>query len=140
MLTRPLPASRTYLRSRGAVVFLIIALAAAMHALPFAMYDPGDAHSYLIPWYEHILSSGRIAAFSIPFANYTPPYLYLLSASTLLDGLVEPVTTFKLLAWVGGVWLAIALYDLFRAAGSSWPLPGAVGTLLLPSVILNVSL
>jgi Gpi18-like mannosyltransferase len=127
------------LSKRTAVIAAVILIAAA-HYLAFARYDSGDARDYLIPWYEHIVRSGRIAAFANPFGNYTPPYLYLLSASTYLDGAVEPAAILKLLAGVGAIWLAVGMYDLLRAVRSAWAFEGALGVLALPSVILNVSL
>jgi len=67
---------------------------------------------FLLPWFDHIIDRGRVAVFSHPFSNYTPPYLYLLSAATLLSGLLPKVTIIKLLAVVGNGVLALSVRRL----------------------------
>jgi len=113
-------------------------LACAIHVLLFVHFTAGDVVRFVVPWYEHILSEGRIGAFAHPFSNYAPPYLYLLSATSLLDGLIEPYYLVKLLAWVGAVWLVFAAFQLLEGLGSRPIL--ALSLLLLPSIIANVSM
>lgn len=119
---------------------LLLVFALIANAVPFFTYRPGDADFYLIPWYQHILSLGRIQAFAGPFSNYSPPYLYLLSATSLLDPWVQPLFVIKLLACVGAIWMAYAVARLLQSLGCKFAVDGAVALLLLPTVVLNVSL
>ena len=118
---------------------LAFALSAfALHVLLFFRFAAGDVIWFVLPWYEHILGHGRIAAFGQPFSNYTPPYLYLLSATTLLDGLVHGYYLIKLLSCAGAVWL---VYGAFRLLQSLDREPSAaLAVVLLPSVVANVSM
>lgn len=97
----------------------------------------GDMRGWLVPWYEHIMAKGRVATFSIPFANYTPPYLYLLSAMTLLDGVMPVISLIKLLSVIGACALAAAAYHLLRALHTPNALQAGAWVLLLPSVVFN---
>lgn len=110
----------------------------ALHSLPFFQYPAGDVMMFVVPWYEHIIAHGRLGVFAQPFSNYTPPYLYLLSGASLLDGLIEAYYLVKLLAWVGAIWLVFAGYRLLKALGVRPIL--AITILILPSVVANVSM
>lgn len=111
----------------------------AVHTVPFFRFSPGDADRFLIPWYLHILDAGRINVFSHAFSNYTPPYLYLLSAASLLDGLLEPIAVIKLLSGVGAIWMAFAITRLLAALGVKHAIEWGLTSLLLPTVVLNAS-
>ena len=110
----------------------------AVHAVGFALYYPGDVNFYLLPWYEHIVEAGPIGAFRAPFGNYSPPYLYLLAASTLVPT-NDPVIIIKLLSLLGGMWLAVAGYRLMVACSKPRPEIAAL-LLFLPTVMLNTSI
>jgi Gpi18-like mannosyltransferase len=97
----------------------------------------GDMTLYLIDWFETIVANGQLGAFGRPFANYTPPYLYLLSATTLLDGVVPTITLIKMLSVLGTAALAAAVHHLLRAVGVEKPWKPALWMCLLPSVVLN---
>ena len=117
----------------------LLAAVVAAHAVPFFGYHPGDADHYVIRWYRHIVEVGRMAAFSHPFSNYTPTYLYLLSGASLLDPWLDPLVIIKLLSCAGAAWLAYAVARLLNALGAAHAIEIAIASLLLPSVILNVS-
>jgi len=129
---------RSKMHARYTLLLLVFALIA--NAVPFFTYRPGDADFYLIPWYQHILSHGRIEAFAEPFSNYSPPYLYLLSAASFLNPWVQPLLVIKLLACTGAIWMAYAIARLLQSLGRGFALEGAIAALLVPTVILNVSL
>ncbi|WP_395624016.1 hypothetical protein [Sphingomonas daechungensis] len=114
----------------------LVALSA--HAFLFFKFVPRDALLFVGSWYRHILATGPIDAFAHPFANYNPPYLYLLSATTIFDGAASVAFLIKALSWLGAIWLWIAGRRLFAAIGRSQSL--ALLLLALPSVILNVSM
>ena len=121
-------------------VGIILIGAAAAWAVPFFMFTPGDFIGFLGPWYRHILSAGPVAAFSQPFGNYAPPYLYLLAALGVLDGFVRPIIAIKLLSTAGAIWLAYSIFNLLRACGADAPLEAAAWSFVLPTVVLNVPL
>ena len=98
-----------------------------------------DLVVYVSHWYERVARLG-FGAFSEPFSNYTPPYLYLLWAASLLGGDAPAIPMIKLVAVVGGVWFSFSLFRLFRTLGVRDAGLAALASLLLPSIVLNVSL
>lgn len=110
----------------------------ALHAPLFLRFSAGDVIWFVVPWYDHIVGNGRIAAFGRPFSNYAPPYLYLLSVTTLFDGLIQSYYLIKLLSWVGASWLVFAAIRLLQSLGRE-PM-AALAVILLPSVAANVSM
>jgi Gpi18-like mannosyltransferase len=110
----------------------------AVHSLLFFQYPAGDVIMFVVPWHDHILANGRLAAFAHPFSNYSPPYLYLLSATSLLNGVVEAYYLVKLLSWVGAAWLIFAAWRLMQALQVRPIL--ALAIILLPSIAANVSM
>ena len=117
----------------------VLGLVIAAHAVAFLNYEPGDLVVYVSHWYERVHSLG-FSAFSQPFSNYTPPYLYILWAASLVAGDASPIFVIKCVAVVGAAWLTLSLYRLFTALPVESPGLAALGALLLPSIVLNVSL
>jgi Gpi18-like mannosyltransferase len=105
----------------GISVAIIYGLLWTNHASP-------DLHDFLFPWLAHIRSTGPVEAFSQPFSNYTPPYLYLLSLTSLLN--LPPLATIKLLSVAGTLALG---FSVSRLAGRE----AGLVVLLLPTVALN---
>ena len=132
MLNRQQTAERRKWLVAGALALL------ALHSPLMLQHLAGDVLFFVIPWYQQIIEHGRVGVFGQPFSNYTPPYLYLLSATSLFDGLLEPFYLIKLLSWVGGIWLVVAAHRLLRALDCD-PTIG-VAVLLLPSVVANISM
>ena len=118
---------------------LALAAAAALYALVWPWFGK-DLPDYLIPWFGHIQSTGPVAAFAHPFGNYTPPYLYLLAATTLLAPLAEPVTLIKLLSVAGTVALVASVWRLLAALEIAHPLRKAMVVFALPTVVINAGL
>lgn len=102
----------------GAVVVVLIA--ATFCLLPWMLRrGNGDIHFWYLPWYEHIVQHGRWASLEASYANYNPPYLYLLSLASLLHRWVSPVAIIKL-AQVPGLLLSGLMAGLIcRAVGQS---------------------
>ncbi len=94
-----------------------------------------DLDHFLFPWLAHIRQAGPIAAFSAPYSNYTPAYLYLLTSVSVLG--LSPLVTVKLLSVLGTLWLALTVRQLLIALGSERHDEAALLSLLLPTVILN---
>ena len=116
---------------------MVAAVATYLHAICW-MTVPPDMTLFLFPWYDHILENGRVAAFGQPFSNYTPAYLYMLSAASLADPLLSPLHVIKLLSLAGTGFLALAVANLLMALGAEGK--RAVWVCALPSVILNAAL
>jgi len=127
-------------------VALIGALFIAFITLPLYRWFwpilPRDVKFSFIPWYEHILAVGRVRVFSAPFGDYNPPYLYLMSLTTLLNGWVSPLLALKLLSMAIVGLMGGALFALLRVAGQArgYALMCAVLLFAVPSVIMNAVL
>lgn len=117
-------------------------LVALLIAFVCAMLWPattGDMRNFLIPWLDTILDRGPIEAFTRPFSNYTPPYLYLLAAVSPLASILPKMSVIKLLSLLGMVALGIAAHELLRAAGDRRSTEGAFWLLLLPTIVINAA-
>jgi Gpi18-like mannosyltransferase len=118
---------------------ILIAAALLVAIVPFYRWSwntaPPDMAEFLVPWFRHIVAAGRLEAFSAPFSNYSPPYLYLLALSSWLDGLAATETIIRLLSLLIAGALGLALWRLVRGTALIAVLPFAV-----PSVIVNAAL
>jgi Gpi18-like mannosyltransferase len=112
----------------------VLVAALGFHVLAFLTYPPSDLYGYVRPWFRALAANGLAE----PVGNYAPPYLYLLWALTLLDGLMYQILLIKLLSVFGAFWMAFAAARVLHALDA--PRRLALLTLALPSVILNVSL
>lgn len=119
--------------------FVALLAAVGMYALVWNQFGK-DFIWYLLPWFEHIRATGPVAAFAEPFGNYTPPYLYLLSASTLAAPLADPISLIKLLSIAGNVALVAALWRLLVALDVGQAGRKAMIVFALPTVVLNAGL
>lgn len=125
-----------YLLYLTAVFGWLISGAVALRTLPYGNIDYSD---YLLPWYRYILAHGRFDAFGQPFSNYTPPYLYLMSLGSLLDGWLPPVVIIKLISLVFVAVAAIPVYRICRLGGRSREISMLAALIFcaLPEVVLN---
>ncbi|WP_457310714.1 hypothetical protein [Sphingomonas sp. UYAg733] len=99
-----------------------------------------DMASFLLPWFDHIVATGPVASFSTPFSNYSPPYLYLLAATTPFAAVLPAITLIKLLSLLGTAALALAVRHLLRLLGVADANRAAALVFALPSVALNAGL
>jgi len=114
----------------------VIAPIAAMTCLIYGLcstFVGPDLHAYLFPWIEHIRAAGAVGAFREPFANYTPPYLYLLALGTLLTD--NSLVIVKVLGAISCGLAGIAVWRLVRPERSS--IEAAAMSLLLPTMIID---
>jgi hypothetical protein len=121
------------LKERQTWLAVLLVVAVGLNAVAFLSYWSGDNAIVLVRWYNQIIAEG----FSRPIGNYSPPYLYLLSALTPFDGLMPDMALIKALSVLGMIWLAFASYRLLKNH-SAYPELG-LATLVLPSVVLNAS-
>lgn len=127
------PRTRRALTIAGFAVLFLLALAARASLLGFESFD---YQIYYTHWYD-ALDEGGAAALGDDFANYNPPYLYLLYLATLLP--VPELVAIKCIGMLFDLVLAGAVVLLvrhFRRGGVAAPLAGAA-TLFLPTVTLN---
>ncbi|MDP3418327.1 hypothetical protein [Falsiroseomonas sp.] len=107
-----------------------------------------DVEWWFVPWMDQIIQHGALASLSAPlqiqvegaegFANYTPPYLYLLILASSASDFLSSFMLVKLVAIAGAVFCAGCVHYLLRALVSpSAALLGAACVLLLPTVALN---
>jgi len=116
-----------------------VAAGLALYTLCWTRVPP-DFIVYLEPWFQTILSKGRIGAFAEPFSNYSPPYLYLLSFSTLLAPVLPVLSIVKLLSVACTALLAASVAMLLRACKVERPLLPALAVFVLPGAVINAPL
>ena len=116
-----------------AVGLLVAALAIRVAALP---HESPDYRYYLGPWFAHLQSQG-LAGFAEPFANYNPPYLYLLYLGSVLG--LPALVAVKAISLLGDAALATAVLAALGALGRTREAAtaGAVMVLFVPTVVLN---
>lgn len=126
-------------RFEEAIVFgvgLVLAL-----WLRFALwpYETADYWDFFGPWYDHIQTNGGFSALADIEANYTLPYLYLLTiAATWLSGLPK-LLAIKLIGISFDFVAALLVYKIVRLRHSQGMLPLLAMLLFLfsPTVVLN---
>ena len=114
------------------VIAPIALMACVIYGLCSTFVGP-DLHTYLFLWIEHIRAAGAVIAFREPFANYTPPYLYLLAIGTLLTD--NPLVIVKVLSAMSCGFVAIAAWRLVHPERSA--IGAAATSLLLPTMIID---
>lgn len=117
----------------------ILLVAAFTHWTLFPFFT-SDMRLDYVPWFDHIVSTGSLAAFSAPFGSYTPPYLYGLAALSPLKGIIPDPYIVKLWSLLGNASVAAALWHLLTRLNV--PAAGRIAlcALTLPSVVLNAAL
>ena len=118
---------------------LLLSLAALAMAGFWITRSNTDFEVFLIPWYQAILSEGRLAALHGGFSDYTPPYIYLLVLCTLTEGWLSPVVAVKLCSMLWALFGATQVHGICRAVSRSreFSLLAAVIFATLPELSLN---
>jgi Gpi18-like mannosyltransferase len=98
-----------------------------------------DMQDFLLPWFDYIVRHGRWAALPDNFYNYTPPYIYMMTVASYLDGLVDRVALIKSISFVFDAIAAFLIYRIAVASGvaARWAVLAALLFLNLPTLILN---
>ncbi len=120
-----------------AAAALLLAFALRYFALP---YETLDYQNFLTRWVDHFRRSGGFSALRDPVGNYNVPYLYFLAAFSYTD--YSDLYLIKYLSIAFDVLLAWAVMKLCSLVNGKrlarlWAF---LGTLLLPTVVLNGSL
>jgi Gpi18-like mannosyltransferase len=126
-------------KDRYGLIAAIVISAIALHA-SFWPFVSHDLVAWLTPWMNVLIMKGPVGAFSAPFSNYTPPYLYLLSIASMFSNMFAVITLIKTVSVVTAIALAASIYRLLLSLGVQRPLEAAAWSLVLPSVVFNVSL
>lgn len=124
---------------RPAIFAGLLITAIWWHAMLFPIV-PTDVAFYNMPWFNHIVETGPIAAFAHPFGDYNPPYLYLLAAATPLKGVIPDVYVIKLLSLLGNVAAAGAAWHLLTRLKIDDAVRLSACLMVLPSLLLNCAL
>ena len=124
--------------SRAAVAVVIAVVLVAAFGLRWLFVDRvnSDLTVFVRPWYERS-STGGFAALTGEYANYNPPYLYLLSLVSRLG--LPDLVAIKLLSAVFDVLLAAfagLLVALVRPR-SWWPVATFAVVMFAPTVVVN---
>lgn len=98
-------------------------------------FASGDYRNFLLPWWNHIVSHGRFHAMRSGFADYTPPYLYVLTALTYTG--ITPLHAIKGFGLLCDVGLAVAVAGLVSTRSRSLAYVAGAVMLLAPTVFLN---
>ncbi len=117
----------------------MVAIGVALYLMLWPIMT-SDVEGSFTPWLEHIAAVGPARAFSVPFGDYAPPYLYGLALMTPLVGTVSSDTIVKLLSLAGTLMLAASVRQLLRAMYAPHPERHALYALLLPGVLMNTAL
>lgn len=112
-------------------------LAIALYAL-FLPVQSNDIIEYYAPWYDQVRQRG-LGALSGEFANYTPPYIYLLYLTSVLPFDLPAPVAIKLVSIVATVAAAAILAALVRdlTGHRSLALLAGFAFPLLPTVAAN---
>jgi Gpi18-like mannosyltransferase len=112
------------------------AIALRWAGLPFMTHDMQD---FLLPWFDYIVTHGRFAALSDAFYNYTPFYIYLMTAASYLDGFVDRVVLIKSISFLFDIIAALMVYRIGVATTGDRRRSAFFALLFLnlPTVILN---
>ena len=120
-------------------VFLlpITGIAVAFTLLPIGA-DKYDMVAYFKPWMAIVQERG-LASLSSEFADYTPPYIYLLYAASWLVPLVGTVAAIKLINLPFIALLSVAIYQtvLFSTESRRGAATAAAVACVTPTVLVN---
>lgn len=132
---------RSFLRRHENRLILIIGIMLAL-ALRFALfgYESVDYKAFLSNWYDFIQQHG-FEAFAHDFANYNPPYLYLMAIVVKLFPFLPKIVAIKSISVVFDLLLGWFVYKLInlKYPGSIRPVFGCLTVLFAPTIFLNSS-
>lgn len=100
-------------------------------------YISNDYINFLEPWYDFIKSHGGFRAMKFKFANYTPPYLYLMAIATYLP--IPKMYAIKLISIIFDFVAAIFVYKIIKIKYKNKFLlkTSYLITLFAPTLVLN---
>jgi Gpi18-like mannosyltransferase len=132
----------SFLRRHEDHLILIIGIALAL-ALRFSLfgYESTDYKQFLSKWHDFIAHHG-FEAFAHDFANYNPPYLYLMAIVIYLFPFLPKIVAIKSISVLFDLllgWFVYKLVHLKYPASILLPVFGYLALLFAPTVFLNSS-
>ncbi len=120
----------------GSAIALSLAVILRVSLLP---YESTDVRDFISPWYDYIATHGGFLALKDDFANYTPPYLYLLAFVTFFGASLSKLTAIKLITFPFEGLAAFLVYKLVRLKYpvGNLPLLAFFTILFSPTLVLN---
>ena len=118
----------------GMILFALLARTALIQ------FQTPDYIVYLGKWYDFIKAHGGFAALQYNFADYNPPYLYLLTFATMFP--ISKIWAIKGISIAFDFFLAFTVYLLVSEKYTNRHIAFAAATfvLFLPTVLLNSSM
>ena len=118
-------------------VFIILFLLAIALRVSLYPIETSDYTVFVSQWYGFIQTHGGFAALKYNFANYNPPYLYLLAIATYLP--VPELIAIKTISVVFDMMLGIFTYLIIglKYRRSSAAIVGVLVVLFAPTVFIN---
>jgi Gpi18-like mannosyltransferase len=117
--------------------FLIVISVVYWELLPC---ESGDMLAFLYPWFSRILIDG-FPAMAGDYANYSPPYLYLLGLASLFSSIAPPIFLIKSISILFSVFAALifGLIVMKVSCNRNLAVGSACFFLLIPSVAINAA-
>ncbi len=121
------------------ILIIGIILALVLRFLLFG-YESADYKEFLSNWYDFI-AQHSFEAFAHDFANYNPPYLYLMAILSFVFPFLPKIVAIKSISVVFDLMLGGFVYKLIhlKYPGSILPVFGYLAVLFAPTVFLNSS-
>ena len=125
----------------GAVAGMLT-LYALFHGSAALRHSSPDITVYYLKWYEHIVQYGRWASLEGSYANYSPPYLYILSLVSFLNGKIASIILIKVAQLPGLIAASWLFWSICQKLGCSQTrsLLGSWIVLVAPEVFQNTLL
>ena len=116
----------------------ITGIAVVVALLPVGFTTGGDVVTYFGPWMDAVQHRG-LASLSGEFADYTPPYIYLMYLASWLVPLVGPLAAIKLINVPFIAILALAIHQtvLFSSGNRSRAATAAATLCVAPTPLVN---
>lgn len=102
--------------------------------------ESSDMLAFLYPWFSKILTDG-FPAMAGDYANYSPPYLYLLGLASLFSPIASPIFLIKSISILFNVFAALifGLIVIEASCNRNLAVASACLFLLIPSVAINAA-
>jgi Gpi18-like mannosyltransferase len=132
--------SSFYRRHENLIILIIGSGLALALRFSFFGYESADYKEFLSKWYDFIAQHG-FEAFAHDFANYNPPYLYMLAVIIYLFPFVPKIIAIKSISLIFDILLGAFVYKLInlKYPASVLPVFGYLAVLFAPTVFLNSS-
>jgi Gpi18-like mannosyltransferase len=121
------------------LIIIISILTAFLLRLSLIPFRSLDFTGFLEPWYNFIINHGGFKALQYNFANYNPPYLYLMVLASYLFSGFSNIFAIKSISITFDFISAFLVYKIVRLKypQSKIPIYAAIAFLFAPTVFIN---